>query len=207
MPPNRYYIDNKRVPGVTTVLKQWGSSSETLFNWGVDLALSGTDPRKVRDRAAKIGTTVHLLLGSYLSGSIPKRFTSKEARTAYGAWKKWYTLNRVQMFCSEQSIVSTQFRFGGTLDLVVYSGLGLGLIDIKTSGQLYDTHRVQVSAYNHLWKENFPDRGPFESVLLLRLDKESGDFEEEYLTTKTLEYGWEAFLACLKLYQLQKDLK
>ena len=104
----------------------------------------------------------------------------------------------------EAQLVSHCYRFGGTIDLVgIDQHEELTLVDFKTSGGLWQDYLFQVAAYANLWEENFR-RLPIQRLLLVRLDKETGEHETKSLTE--WKRHWEVYVALLRLAKRIKDI-
>jgi hypothetical protein len=64
---------------------------------------------------------------------------------------------------------------------------------------------VQVAAYGHLWRENFPSEPLNGGFHLIRFDKEFGDFHQHWWAE--LDEAWRAFLLLRELYEIEKELR
>ena len=63
----RYFVNEKRVPGTTTILGVLNKPA--LMYWAWDLGCQGIDYRKYTDEMAKIGTLVHERIEAHIKGS------------------------------------------------------------------------------------------------------------------------------------------
>jgi len=73
MPTQKYMIDGKRVPGVTTILGKYKEAGG-LIHWAWDLGMQNIDYRKVRDDAADAGTLAHAMVEATIrSTDFPKQ--------------------------------------------------------------------------------------------------------------------------------------
>ncbi len=100
-------------------------------------------------------------------------------------------------------------RFGGTLDAILVQGK-LALGDWKTSNGIYADYLLQLSAYQILWEENFPDRPITGGFHLLRFSKATDDsdpvsFSHHYWSQ--LDVAKEQFLHLLAAFKLDKRIK
>ncbi len=199
MPAIKYKnADGKLLKGVTTVLKVL--SAPALIGWAYNQGLAGVPLYESRDKAADAGTLSHLYVSNHLKGlpdpsmeGIPKDIAEK-ASSCFIAFLDWEKAHSFKMVESEKSLVSEVYQFGGTIDIGAIVN-ELGIVDIKTSKGVYFSMRVQVSAYGHLWEENYPDK-PIKGYHLLRLG-DQGDFTHYYWPR--LDDEWEAFKACLTI--------
>lgn len=205
-----YYVDDVRVPSVTTVI---GCRQEAggLIAAANKLGLEGkTVQEEWYGNAATLGSIVHERVEAFirnrkpdLSG-YPKDLISK-SRTAMRAFLEWWEQTNLSPVKTEVSLVSKKFRYGGTLD-AFQSGPKRFLFDWKTSKHLNSDYIIQIAAYRQLWNENFP-RERVHMAHLVRFGKEDGDFEHRLLTKIQLDRGWEAFMCLREIYDLQKELK
>lgn len=160
MPANIYKLkDETRVPGVTTICNQLDKPQ--LLDWAWKLGKRGIDWREERDSAGDTGTLVHKLILKFLCGefvdmSLP--IYEPVVQGCYNKFLEWWGWEMVQYrptLITETPLVSEQLKFGGQPDIYV---MGLGkknrLIDIKTSGGIYDSYWYQLAGYAILLKEN-----------------------------------------------------
>jgi hypothetical protein len=197
--------DGERVPSVTTVLGILAKPA--LIEWAYQCGLAGQDYKLIRDTAGTIGTIAHYLILCHLKGkevdltgySPDDVDKAENAFLSYLEWEKTHTLKPVLI---EEPLVSEVFRFGGTIDCYGEMDRELTLIDFKTGKAIYPEMIYQVAAYRCLLLEKGQD---VETVHILRIPRtEDEDFEERILSEGQLETGWQIFLKCLQIYQLQK---
>lgn len=200
----RYYKkDGKtRVAGTTTILGILDKPA--LIHWAWNLGLKGEDYRKVRDKAASIGTIAHEMieyhlkkeeidLSEYSQANIDK---AKVAFNAFLNFEKAYKLKPIEM---EIPLVSEKYGYGGSIDLYAELNGKKCLIDFKTSKAIYPTMKVQVAAYKNLLEEN---GYPVDECHLLRVDKESGEFNHHAFADLSTE--WKFFKLLIPVYILKK---
>ena len=65
----RYYVDGKRVPGVTTITGNLGWSKEALIRWANRQGLAGTELEDARKGPAQTGTIAHAAIEAEIKGS------------------------------------------------------------------------------------------------------------------------------------------
>lgn len=210
--PRIKYTDarGKPIPGVTTVigildkpaLIWWAFSQGQAYERG---EIEGLYEK--RDKAADAGTHAHALIEHHLKG-LPEPSSDglekperEKAESCFLAYLEWERAHEFQVIASECSLVS-DLGFGGTLDIGAVVG-DLGIVDIKTSKDVYTSMWLQVSAYGHLWNEHNPDN-PIRGYHILRLGG-NGDFSHHY--RPSLDHEWEMFLDCLDIYKRLKETK
>lgn len=208
------YLDSRGniVPSVTTIIgNQLAWNKGALIGWTRKLALAGQDPEEVKDKSAEIGTLAHYLVECELKKISPDVSGYSEADldialTAFDAFKKWRAGTSLEMVASELPVVSEKYKYGGTIDLLVFDtdSDAICLIDLKTSNSLHLSHVVQVAAYKHAYEEV---HGKISDVMILKLNKDSVDFHEYWVSNKQLDIGFRVFKHCLQLEKLQMQLE
>ena len=127
---------------------------------------------------------------------------AENAFLSYLNWKKAHTLETIFV---EHQMVSDTMRYGGTCDWYgLYDGQPW-LLDFKTSGGVYDEHKVQTAAYVKLIQEQ-----GYEVVgsRLIQVGKEANlDYQDHPVTEPRLGMYWEIFLRLLDVYWIERALK
>jgi hypothetical protein len=197
--------DGKSLPGVTTILSNnlaWNKGA--LIGWAYK---RGKEGKSLRDQQAlDVGTIVHQWVNSDINKlpTIPGYADELKERVESGflAWLEWKDQVKFELVESEKSLVSEEFQYGGTIDIVALVKGIPSIIDIKT-GDTYPDHKVQVRAYGTLWNENNFDR-KIQSYYLLRLGKDDGGFSYHYYPS--LDKEWELFKFLLQMEKYRKEL-
>lgn len=211
--PDEYRTSNgERVPSVTTILGRFKDSAG-LLRWANTEGLEG---RKLyADKAAvEVGSLVHHMVEASLHGvdppSIPDDY-SERVSSAFGAWQRWWRVNVFEILATEIPIVSEEWRFGGTIDLVLRDSDGrVCLGDIKTSNAVYGDYLLQLAAYGNLWNESALENiRPLGRITggfhLVRFSKEHGDLEHRHFPE--LEDAWTMFKLLRQSYELDKIIR
>lgn len=211
----RYYTsDGEMVAGSTTIIGVLGLGKDRLIRWANRKGLEGIDTDKYKDEAADSGTCLHYLVECYMRGVEPKLddFTANQierAKIGLDAFKRWREANypRLKMIEAEVRLVSDKYRFGGTLDLYCeFDGPGTeGLLDYKTSTGIYLEHKIQVTSYVRLAKEN--GRRITRAVLLQLPQVEGGEAIAHELTLRHMRLYWRMFELCLAVRALDKEIR
>jgi len=196
------------IPGVTTVLGILNKPA--LIPWANKLGLQGIESSKYVDEKAAIGTLAHQMIADYLKGvetdtSEYSELQIDQAENAVLSFFEWEKSHHLSPILIEEPMVSEQFGFGGTIDLLatVNDEPDLTLIDFKTSGGIYPEMLIQVAAYRQLAFEHELD---VRKVRILRIGRtEDEGFEDK--PVNNLDKRWEIFLHCLEIYRLQKEVK
>lgn len=160
-----------------------------------------------RDEAASKGSLVHQWCEDFIGGKNPGIPEDENVRNGILAFLKWKNENDVRFIFSEKRVYSKKHQFVGTADV----GFTLGLEDHKinhmgdwkTSNAIYAEMAMQVSAYQEAESEEYGT--VYGDKYILRLDKDTGNFESHRFPKEEHEEHFNNFLACLKLKQFTKD--
>lgn len=196
----------KRVAGVTTILNV--INKPALIKWANDLGLQGIDSTTYVDNLADIGTLGHSMIMSHLTGRElgTEGYTKEQidlAENSFISYLNWEEQHTVEPILVETPLVSEQYKYGGTLDLLaVVDGVDT-LIDFKTGKALYPEHSIQVAAY---WMLAVEHGYSVNEGLILRIGRDE-DEGFEVKPVNDIEANWELFTHCLAIYELQKQLR
>ena len=143
-----YRVDGKVFPSVTTILgviDKWGP----LMHWAVQETKAGRDYRETRDTAATRGTSVHDALEVLATEGTPPSLTDfpEEDRGYVSGLCSWWLDHEPKAVLVEQIVASKRLRFAGRFDLLAVIDGTTHLLDLKTSGRVYETHHLQAVAY------------------------------------------------------------
>ena len=168
-PDHTYRLDGRPLVSVTRVI---GSTlrAPDLEEW---LKRTGMQADAIRDEAAAFGRSVHIALAAYARGDrlldldLPEQW-----RATVEAGRRWIDRNLDEVYAVEEPVASARYLYAGTPDLY---GRRAGrktpcLIDWKTTGALYPSHRAQLAAYRQAAVETYGDR-PAERIVV-RLSKD-----------------------------------
>jgi len=159
-----------------------------------------------KEEAATIGTLVHDYIEKHIKGKKPPMPTDKNVLNGVLACLKWITENDVRFVASEQFIYSKKYNYSGICDTIFTFGKEdhkvLHVGDWKTAKSVYFEMFAQVAAYQAAYQEEFGTE--FGDAYILRLDKETGNFESKCLPKEEHEDRFKAFLNCLQLKEASK---
>jgi hypothetical protein len=193
------------IPGVTAVIDQLGWSKEGLLRWATNLAAQGLDPDKVRDHAADVGSLAHHFIHCHLAGRPAVTATStpvvvEKAWSCFQGFLNWQAAHQLELLGTELEVVSEEYQYGGTLDLVARVDGVLSIVDFKTGSGVYPEHRIQLAAYGQAWTEMHPDQ-PIQGFHLLHLDREKYGFRHHWYPE--LEHAFAIFRHLRAIYDLR----
>lgn len=112
--------------------------------------------RKKATDAASLGTMAHNICESIIKGEEPADIPV-ELTSAIHAFKAWRLSSRVEIVATELAVASAEHRFGGRLDAIGYSQEKdeWRIIDLKTSGAVYQEHSYQCGGYAIAFEEMY----------------------------------------------------
>lgn len=203
-----YNSEGKRLPSVTTVIGgSCGWNKEVLMRWAHRQGKEGKDFRETTQKAADAGTIAHAMCEEYINGRDWKKplETSEDsevltfANRSFKAFRRWEKASGLVWVATEESLVSEEWQFGGTLDGVASipdidtEEAQYTLIDFKTCNGTYADHLIQLGAYKELWEENHPDKLLTGGIILARFSKVNGMFTIHNYPPGVLDPAWVAF--------------
>ncbi len=155
-------------------------------------------PKDVLENAAKRGIAIHSLCTAYARGDfIPK--IEEEYEPYFNAFVEWYDEEVDCLLASEDRLYDDTLRYCGKFDLLVrfkHNRDDVGLIDIKTSTKIYESHVVQLAAYQEL--VNLSGFGRCTRGILLQLGKKGKPAKEH--SYSNLNPYFNKFLHAVSLY-------
>jgi hypothetical protein len=215
--PTEDWPKGQIVPGVTTIIdSQLGWNKRILIAWARREAMAGRDPDKILLQAGDIGGCVHKMIEAHVKSQIEKEeikpdlsdYTANDidkAETAFIAFLDWEKDKELKYINSELRVVSEQYSYGGTVDIIAEKEDSLWLIDPKSSKGIYPEFIVQVAAYANALEEQCGEIA--DEIHLLHLGKENGEFSDHKISDKQIESAWKVFKCCRKLYELHRTFK
>ena len=141
--------------------------------------------------AAEIGTVVHNWIESAIKfkmvgGSAPKVPKGDEINNCIKAYKAWSRERKPVWLASERKIYYHDPGgvncYAGTVDALAEIDDKLCVIDFKTSKKIYKPYHLQVAAYSHAIATQDDIDVPM--AMILRFDKETGQFQEKLYDPK-----------------------
>ena len=161
-----------------------------------------TASKTISEHAADVGSVVHDWISrgiQYKMGNkeLPDMPSDDEAINCVEAFKEWTKGKEINWISTEQKIYChsdiVAERFAGTVDAVAEINGKEYVIDFKTSKKIYKPYHLQVAAYAKAVSRMYETK-PW--GLILRLDKETGKFQEKVFDP---EPHYQAFNMCLHL--------
>lgn len=194
--------NGKVVPSVTTVISNnLGWNKNILIAWNRKLVRMGKNPDVEVRKAADIGHLAHALVEARVKNeSIDLSQYPREhlliARNAYKGFCKWESCWKPSEYVySEKSLVSEAHGYGGTIDLVVRRDNEYYIQDCKTTNFTHSEMVIQLAAYKNMFEELY--KIPITGCGIIKISKETEDFEHYVPTNEQLDLGWKVFNALL----------
>lgn len=158
-----------------------------------------------RDEAADIGTQAHNWIESFLKGENPEWPENPHVRNSCEAAVKWIESHHWETVEIEKQIYHPGYGYAGILDWWVLIDGVPSIPDWKTSKYIYSSYRYQTAAYLKAVELETGER--IQDRWILRIDKNTGEFEDLRLPRKDLAKDFRCFNAALELYKRDKQLK
>jgi len=204
--PAKSFKKGEIVPGVTTIIDgQLAWNKNALIAWARREALAGQDPEKIKNEAGKIGSCADCLIGCMVTKKTPdlKDFTSNqitEAQKSAQSFAVWWDESGLIFNEYQKQVISEQFRYGGTLDLILSGNGNLFLYDMKRSKGIWPSMKIQIAAYKNAYEEQEGKR--IDECYILHLQEEV--VTPIRVTPSEIKAGWEVFKHLRSLYDLKK---
>ena len=197
---HRYTLDGRPLVGVTNAIHEV-LRAPALEAW---FKMVGLEADRICKEAQDFGNSVHAALAAYARGEklLPLDLP-EEWWTTVEAGRRWIDENLDEVYAVEEPIASARYGFAGKPDLY---GRRIGrktpcIVDYKTTGDLYWSHRFQTAAYRKAAVETYGDR-PAERIVL-RFDKDTpGAVTLHILTHHDADFA--GFGYCLGLYNIMQ---
>lgn len=188
----RFYRRNDKLfyPSVTYVLNYF-PKNKYFEDWLKDV---GHNAEFIAGKAAKEGTMVHDACEKYLKGE-ELVWIDETGFVHYPThvWQMilkfvdfWETSGAELVHC-EYHIFSDEYRYAGTIDLVVWLDGKLQLLDIKTSNSIHTTMELQLAAYAQAWNETHDTKIEDTGIIWLKAKTTKASKKDGKLSGR----GWE----------------
>lgn len=202
-----YYVDDLRVPGVSTVTGYIDKSGPLMW-WAADLARKGIDYMTYRDDLANVGRLVHdSILAHFLGMEVDtyqnSQWEIERAGNSLLSFRNFISKYKVEPIQVEYELISPKNLFGGRLDFYGKLDGVLTLMDFKTGKRIYDDYFFQAGGYAMLLEEFDL---PVEQFVILNIPRSKGEaFEVAFL--RKMKPAKRVFKNALGIYWAIKDAK
>lgn len=120
-----------------------------------------------RRKIVNWGSLVHDTIGKILLGRLPK--VDPAISPSIDAFLRWFKRHRVDVFGIEKRVVSDEHFYCGTLDVLAEIDGKLGILDLKTSKDIYEDYFVQTAGYFQAYNEKVDKKA--KTCWILRIDQ------------------------------------
>lgn len=160
-----YQVGDSWYPRVTRIVEI--KSKPALYRFYGRMP-SFAEGEKMKNQSAAEGTMVHEAVEGLLLGQNPD--IPPLIRPAVRGFMEYIERNHIKINPEfvEHRLASHEHRYAGTLDAVAEIGGKVGILDIKTSQEIYRDYNLQTSAYFYAMKEKIPN---LETRWILRIDQ------------------------------------
>lgn len=160
-----YDIDGSWYPRVTRIVEI--KSKPALYRFYAKMP-SFAAAEEMKERSATEGTLVHETIESILIGEKPAIPLSIEPSVR--AFLEFVVTKNITVDPTyvEHRLASHEHRYAGTLDAIAMIGGKLGILDIKTSQEIYRDYNLQTAAYFNAMKGEVKG---LETRWILRIDQ------------------------------------
>lgn len=145
-PDTRFYqVDDEFFPSVTSVLAYW-PKNPAFYEWLKDV---GRNADNIVREAGMEGTATHLAIEDFLKEGEYQYQGTRSAKVYLDVNKfnEFWEQAKPQLLHSEVSSLHMEYKYAGTVDLILKVGEEVWLIDIKTSNNLHESYYGQLMAY------------------------------------------------------------
>jgi len=155
--------ENIYIPSVTWICSVGDPKGIGFYKW---LAQKGWDESQaIMELAGNKGSKIHQAVEQLLKGHSvkhddlfnnrngnPEEITAEEYE-ALLSFSKWYDTVDFKLISAETTLIHPENLYAGTLDIFCDINGEKYIIDIKTSKEIYRSHKMQLSAYKHALKD------------------------------------------------------
>jgi hypothetical protein len=159
----------------------------------------------ISKKAASIGSLAHAACETFARTGVEDYPVNPQARASFETFLGWWKDHKVRVNRAEQKVYSVTHRYAGTADLFCEVDGVPCVVDLKTSGAIYDDYLMQLAAYAHAMNEELGDSSMYADGWIVRLPKDGGPVETRHCDEQGLEKAFEAFLGLLTYYRWSKS--
>jgi hypothetical protein len=212
-PQNGYHnARGEPIPGTHDPVSRYKDSTALMY-WAYKQGKAGVP---LYDRTAiNIGSCVHHMaeldlidtpdneILEYAHGFLARQNDLAKAITCFNQYRDWRDRNHVHPIDIEIALVSEDYQYGGTPDLIANVNGRLALVDLKTAAKPYPDNLVALAAHCKLWEENHPGQ-EIETCHLICLPKDGSGFQAHVWNAADLEPHWHLFVNWLDGFELER---
>ncbi len=190
---------DKWFPSVTTIIGKTLTKGKYFHKWLANQP-SWQEAEDYKNEKAEKGTKVHeycerLALGEEVDVSDD----SKEVRKKAAGYVNFHDKEDVNVWETEFQLAHPNYMYAGTADLLAEVNDELWLIDIKTSSNIYNSHKIQLSMYQRAARDTGYAEPDKQGILWLK------DRTKKGYQLKGVDYRPQIVPAIMELYDFVGD--
>lgn len=150
-----YYVNDKFHPSVTKILGETLPTPYALRYWIGEVGNEKAEAKlnSAGDRGSKIHNACEALLFGQ-TVKLKESFPDKKDQKCIVSFIDWVNEYKPEFKADDiEMIVASTLGFAGTLDMFCHINGEPWIIDFKTSNGVYDSHMLQITAYQHAYYE------------------------------------------------------
>lgn len=203
--PSKKY-DDLWYPSATTILSKYPKGKQ--FEEYLANLESANAGKEILEEAGRRGTAIHEATQLLEEGQTLYRINySLDEWQLLESFIRWYNEYKPEHIVIEKSLVSDKLKTGGTIDRVYRIDGVVTLLDIKTSGAIYDSYWCQTGCYSKLWDEQSDLK--IEQTAILRLSNKLKKTGYQYVLhdKKQIEKDFKVFKAVHEIWLYENSDK
>lgn len=161
-----YVINGRWYPRVTSILDIKAKPALYRFYGGLSSFQEGED---IKNRSAEEGTLIHGVAEALMSGKrvqVPEKIAPSIASLLQFLKDRKIKVDEDWV---EKRIINHEERYSGTIDALALIDGKFGVLDIKTSQEIYRDYNLQTAAYFAVLKDEFEK---LQTRWILRIDQQ-----------------------------------
>lgn len=191
--------EDKWFPSVTTIIGKVLSKGKYFHKWLGDQNSWKAAEEYKNDKAEK-GTKVHQYCEDLALGEeVDVSDDSKEVRKKTAGYVNFHRQEDVKVWVTEFQLAHPNLQYAGTADILAEVNDELWLIDIKTSSNIYNSHRAQLSMYQRAARDTGYAEPDKQGILWLK------DRTKKGYQLKEVDYEPHLVTAMMELYDFVGD--
>jgi len=161
-------------------------------------------------KGRKIGTDIHKALENYIltgQATVDTEYVDEVTCALHSFIKFRKERPEIKLQWSEMALTSEKYKFNGTIDCIGDIGIldwKSGKAGDKEKPDIYDSYKIQVSAYVHLYNEIYPEKF-IRDALIVSIAKDKIAYNTYAMPIQEIDECFnEVFLPALKIYNYQR---
>ena len=193
------FHEDKWFPSVTTIIGKVLSKGQYFHKWLANQNSWQAAEDYKNDKAEK-GTKVHQYSERLAHWEeVDVSGDSKEVRKKTAGYVNFHKQEDVSVHLTEFQLSHPNFMYAGTADILAEVNDELWLIDIKTSSNIYDSHKIQLSMYQRAARDTGYAEPDKQGILWLK------DRTQKGYQLKEIDYRPQIIPAIMELYDFVGD--